>query len=100
MDANDKEFAQRGGRIIDSAHGAISGKWYMIRVLVDSVFSVLKKKALVGTDGVATVAADCKAEYGVADAISVKAGAVFTAPDNDLFSDITLTSGQVNVFNA
>lgn len=100
MDEKEKEFAERGSRIIDSTHGAISGKWYMIRVLSDSVFSVLKKKAKVGTDGVATTAADCLAEYGVSGAIVVRAGGVLTAPDNCPFSDITLTSGQVNAFNS
>jgi hypothetical protein len=100
MDEKEKEFAERGSRIIDSTHGAITGKFYMIRVLSDCVFSVLRKKANVGTDGAATTAADCLAEYGVGGSISVKAGAVLTAPNNCPFSDITLTSGQVNGFNA
>lgn len=99
MDAKEKEFAERGARIIDSSHGAISGSFYMIRVLSDCVFSVLKKKAKVGTDGAATTAEDCKTQLGVGGSLSVKAGAVLTAPENNPFSDITLTSGQVNAFN-
>lgn len=100
MDAKEKDFAEKGSRIIDSSQGAVAGKWFMIRVLTDCVFSVLKKKANVGTDGVATTAQDCTTQCGVNGGISVKAGAVFTAPENNPFSDITLTSGQVNVFNA
>lgn len=99
MDAKEKEFAERGGRIIDSSQGAISGSFYMIRVLTDCVFSVLTKKAKVGTDGVATTAVDCKNQLGVGGSLSVKAGAVLTAPENNPFTDVTLTSGQVNAFN-
>lgn len=100
MDEKGKEFGEKGSRIIDSSHGAVTGSFYMIRVLTDCVFSALNKKAIIGTDGAATTAADALAEYGVGGSISVKAGAVLTTSPNCPFSNITLASGQVNGFNA
>lgn len=98
MDAKEKEFAERGSRVIDSTHGAVPGPFYMIRVLSDCVFSVLNKKVAVEPNGNTTTAADCRAEYGVGGSLSVKAGAILTTPENNPFSNVTLSSGQVNAF--
>lgn len=98
MDAKEKEFAERGSRVIDSTHGAINGPFYMIRVLSDCIFSVLNKKVVVEPNGNSTTAADCRAEYGVASNLLIKAGAVLTASENNPFSSVTLSSGQVNAF--
>lgn len=100
MDAKEKEFAERGCRIIDSTHGAVTGKWYMIRVLTDCVFTVLSKKVNTETTGNAKNAESCLIQLGVSSNLSVKAGAILTAPENNPFSNITLSSGQINVFNA
>lgn len=100
MDAEEKEFAERGSRIIDSTHGAVSGNWYMIRVLTDCVFTVLNKKLNPETTGATKNAESCLTQTGTASNLSVKAGAIFTTSENNPFTDVTLSSGQVNAFNA
>ena len=99
MDAKEKEFAEKGCRIIDSTHGAITGNWYMIRVLSDCVFTVLSKKVNVETTGGTKTAESCLTQLGISGNLVVKAGAILTAPENNPFTEVILSSGQVNAFN-
>lgn len=99
MDAKEKEFAERGCRIIDSTHGAITGKFFMIRVLTDCVFTTLAKKVNTETTGGTKTAESCLVQLGISGNLVVKAGAILTAPVNNPFTEVTLSSGQVNAFN-
>lgn len=91
MTNDDEQLGRLGGQIITSAAPITDANLYLIRVTEDAVFTVCNEKNFENE-----VSTDAMAEQNLTG-ITVKAGTDLT-PRKKMFSDITITSGQLYAY--